>query len=90
MGDATVESLKQAILDLPADQRQQLAEEILPLLLTTRAGVKGIDHVLQALSDEEVDTLVERARTRAKDIPEDTIAAVIGEALRAVRTQSRS
>jgi len=90
MGDATVKSLKQAILDLPADQQQQLAEEILPLLLTTRAGVKGIDHVLRALSDEEVDTLVERARTRAKDIPEDTIAAVIGEALRAVRTQSRS
>jgi len=90
MGDATVKSLKQAILDLPADQQQQLAEEILPLLLTTRAGVKGIDHVLQALSDEEVDTLVERARTRAKDIPEDTIAAVIGEALRAVRAQSRS
>jgi hypothetical protein len=46
--------------------------------------------VLQALSDEEVDTLVERARIRAKDIPEDTIAAVIGEALRAVRAQSRS
>jgi hypothetical protein len=39
MKDATVKSLKQAILDLPADQQQQLAEEILPLLLTTRAGV---------------------------------------------------
>ncbi len=90
MEDVTVEGLKQAILDLPAEQQQQLAEEILPLLLTTRAGVKGIDRVLQALSDEEIDALVERARTRAKDIPEDAIAAVIGEALRAVRAQSRS
>ena len=90
MEDATVKSLKQAILDLPADQQQQLAEEVLPLLLTTRAGVKGIDQVLQALSGEELDDLVERARTRAKDLSEDTIAAVIGEALRAVRAQSRS
>ena len=90
MEDATVRSLKEAILDLPADQQQQLAEEILPLLLTTRAGIKGIDQVLQALSDEELDALVERARTRAKDLPEDTIAAVIGEALRTVRAQSRT
>jgi hypothetical protein len=36
------------------------------------------------------DALVERARTRARDIPEDAIAALIGEALRAVRAQSRS
>ncbi len=90
MEDATVKSLKQAILDLPADQQQQLAEEVLPLLLATRAGVKGIDQVLQALSDEELDALVERVRTRAKDLSEDAISAVIGEALRAVRAQSRS
>ena len=90
MEDATVKGLKQAILDLPAEQQQQLAEELLPLLLTTRAGFKGIDQVLQTLTDEEVDALVERARTRAKDIPEDVITTVIGEALRAVRAQSRS
>jgi hypothetical protein len=90
MEGATVESLKRAILDLPADKRQQLAEELLPLLLTTPTGVKGIDQVLQTLSDEEIDALVERARTRAKDTSEDTIVAVIGEALRAVRAQSRS
>ena len=42
------------------------------------------------LSDEELDALVERARARGRDLPEEAIAAVIGEALRAVRAQSRS
>jgi len=46
--------------------------------------------VLQALSDQELDALVERARRRSQDVPEETVAAVIGEALRAVRAQSRS
>lgn len=90
MDDAKVKTLKQAILELPADQQQQLAEELLPVLLTTRAGFKGIDRVLETLSDEEVDALVERARSRSKDLPEETITAVIGEALRAIRAQSRS
>jgi len=36
------------------------------------------------------DALVERARRRSQDVPEETVAAVIGEALRAVRAQSRS
>lgn len=90
MERVTVEGLKRAVLGLPGDQRQQLAEELLPLVLTTPAAVNGIDQVLQTLSDEEIDALVERTRARAKDIPEDTIAAVISEALRAVRAQSRT
>lgn len=90
MDEAKVRELKQAILDLPESERQQLAEELLPLLLTTRAGLKGIDQVLQTLSDEEIDALVERARERTKDLPDATVVAVISEALRAVRTQSRS
>jgi hypothetical protein len=90
MEDTKVKALKQAILDLPEGEQQQLAQEILPLLLTTPTALKGIDQALQALSDEEVDALVERARGRTRDLPEETITTVIGEALRAVRAQSRS
>ena len=90
MEETKVKALKQAILDLPEGKRQQLAQELLPLLLATPTALKGIDEALQALSDEEVDALVERARGRTGDLPEETIAPVIGEALRAFRTQSRS
>lgn len=90
MDEARLRALKQEILDLPEGDQQQIAQALLPLLLTTRAGVQSIDRVLQALSTEELDALVERARHRSHDIPEETIAAVIGEALRAVRAQSRS
>lgn len=87
--DARVMALKQAILDLPEDEREQLAAEVLPVLLNTQAGLKGIDHTLEALSDEELGALVERARQRTQDLPEATVAAVIDEALRAVRAQNR-
>jgi hypothetical protein len=89
MDEARLKALKQEILDLPEGEQQQIAQELLPLLLTTRAGVQSIDRVLQALSDQELDALVERARRRSQDVPEATVAAVIGEALRAVRAQSR-
>jgi hypothetical protein len=90
MDEARLRALKQEILDLPEGDQQQIAQELLPLLLTTRAGVQSIDRVLQALSDQELDALVERARHQSRDLPEETVAAVIGEALRAVRAQSRS
>ena len=51
----------------------------------TRMGAAGIDQPLQALSDEELDALVERARGRGRHPPEAFIATVIGEALRAAR-----
>jgi hypothetical protein len=89
MDEARLKALKQEILDLPEGEQQQIAQELLPLLLTTRAGVQSIDRVLQALSDQELDALVERARRRSQDVPEETVAAVIGEALRTVRAQSR-
>ncbi len=89
MDEARLKALKQEILDLPEGEQQQIAQELLPLLLTTRAGVQSIDRVLQGLSDQELDALVERARRRSQDVPEETVAAVIGEALRAVRAQSR-
>lgn len=90
MDESKVKTLSQEIMALPDAERQQLAQEILPVLLTTRAGLAGIDRALQALSDEELDTLVERARARGRDLPDATVAAVIGEALRAVRAQGRS
>lgn len=90
MHQSKVKALTQEILALPEAERQQLAEEILPVLLTTRPGLAGIDQALQSLSDEELDALVERARSRGRDLPDATVAAVIGEALRAVRAQSRS
>ncbi len=90
MDEARVRALKQEILDLPEGDRQQVAQELLPLLLTTRVGIESIDRVLGSLSDEELDGLVERARRRGQDVSEDAIAAVIGEALRAVRAQRRS
>jgi len=85
-----VKALKQEILELPDGEQQQIAQELLPLLLTTRGGVRSIDRVLQAHSDQELDAMVERARDRTQDLPEATVDAVIGEALRAVRALSRS
>lgn len=90
MDQSRVKALTEEILALPEAERHKLAEEILPMLLTTRPGLAGIDQALQSLSDEELDALVERARSRGQDLPEATVTAVIGEALRAVRPQSRS
>ncbi|MBI4560672.1 MAG: hypothetical protein HY724_01405 [Candidatus Rokubacteria bacterium] len=87
MDQSKVKALTQEILALPDPERQQLAEEVLPVLLTTRPGLAGIDQALQALSDQELDALIERARSGGRDLPDSTVAAVIGEALRAVRAQ---
>ena len=45
---------------------------------------------VKALTDKELDALVERARSRGRDLPEAFVASVIGEALRAARASSRS
>ena len=89
MATSTVRSLVEQIRALPDGDRQALAQEILPVLLSTRAGLEAIDLALTTLSDEELDALIERARAQA-DLPETAAAAVIGEAVRAVRAQSRS
>ncbi len=90
MATSKVRALAEEILALSEDDRQALAREVLPALLTTRAGLEEIDEALTALSEEELAILVERARVRARDLSEATVAAVIGEALRAARTQGRS
>ena len=65
------------------------AREVLPVLLTTRAGLAEIDASLRDLSDDELRALVERARQRASDLSEDEVAAIIAEGLRATRAHGR-
>jgi len=89
METARVRSLAREILALPEPERQQLAREVLPLLLATRAGLEEIDVALRGLSDDELRALVERARRRASDLSEDEVAAIIAEGLRAARAQGR-
>ena len=67
-----------------------MAQEVLPLLLSTRAGLEEIDRSLEALSDEELDTVIERARQRAGTLGDEAVTAIIDEALRAARAQGRS
>jgi hypothetical protein len=90
METARVRSLAREILALSDPERQELAREVLPVLLTTRAGFAEIDSALRDLSDDELRALVERARQRASDLSEDEVAAVIAEGLRAARAQGRS
>jgi len=90
MGAGKVQSLVTEIEALSEAERQELAHEVLPLLLTTRAGLEEIDRSLEALSDEELDSIIERARQRAGTLGDDAVAAIITEAVRAVRAQSRS
>jgi len=85
-----VQSLVTEIEALSEAERQALAHEVLPLLLTTRAGLEEIDRSLEAVSDEELDAIIERARQRAGTLGDDAVAAIIAEAVRAVRAQSRS
>lgn len=89
MDTARVRSLADAILALPEAERQQLAREILPVLLGTRAGLEEFDEALRAPSDDELRALVERARQRAGELPEDEVAVIIAERLRAARAQGR-
>ena len=89
MTTAWVQSLARQILALSEPERQELAREVLPALLTTRAGLSEIDASLRDLSDDELRALVERARQRASDLSEDEVAAIIAEGLRAARAHGR-
>lgn len=85
-GDRTRQLLAREILALSESERQEFAREVLPVLLTTRAGP---DASLRDLSDDELRALVERARQRANDLSEDEVAAIISEGLRAARADGR-
>jgi hypothetical protein len=89
MDTVRVRSLTWEILALSEPERQELAREVLPVLLTTMAGLAEIDASLRDLSDDELRALVERARQRASALSEDEVAAIISEGLRAARTDRR-
>ena len=88
--DTKVQSLIAEIEALSEAERQALAQEVLPLLLSTRAGLEEIDRSLEALSDAELDTVIERARQRAGTLGDEAVTVIIDEAIRAVRGQGRS
>ena len=88
--DTKVQSLVAEIEALSEAERQALAQEVLPLLLSTRAGLQEIDRALEALSDQELDAVVERARHRAGTLGDEAVTAIIDEAIRAVRAQGRA
>lgn len=89
MAARKVESLIQDIKALSDAERQELAREVLPWLLATRAGLEEIDRSLEALPDDELDALIERARARAGELGDDAVSAIVEEAVRAVRAQGR-
>jgi hypothetical protein len=89
MDTARVKALTDEILGLPEPERAELAEAVLPALLTTSVGFAGVDQAVGELSDAELVRLVERARRRCRDVTDTAIAAGIVEALRAVRAPRR-
>ncbi|HMH50194.1 MAG TPA: hypothetical protein VK548_08185 [Candidatus Acidoferrum sp.] len=52
--------------------------------------VQSLVTEIEVLSDEELDAIIDRARQRAGTLGDEAVAAIISEAVRAVRTQSRS
>jgi hypothetical protein len=44
---------------------------------------------LEVLSDTELDTVIERARQRAGTLGDETVTAIIDEAIRAARAHGR-
>jgi hypothetical protein len=87
MGSPKVQSLIAEIEALSEPERQALAHEVLPLLLSTPAGLAAIDSSLETLSDEELDNVIERARRRAGVLGDEAVTVIIDEAIRAVRGQ---
>ena len=88
--ETKVQSLIAEIQALSEAERQALAEVVLPLLLSTSAGLEEIDRSLEALSDHELDAMIERARQRTGVLGDEAVTAIIDEAIRAVRAHGRS
>lgn len=89
MATPKTRALVDEILALLDGERQELAREVLPSLLATRAGFEEIDEALRGLSDDELDALVMRARQRANELSGEEVTAIIAEGLRAAHAQSR-
>jgi hypothetical protein len=90
MSSTKVKHLAEEILALAEDERQELAEGVLPELLLTRAGLEAIDQSLHSLSDTELVALVEQARRRNRECPDRAVAAVMDDAIQAARRARRS
>jgi len=84
MEEANVKRLVREILALAEKGREAFACEVLPALLTTRAGLKASDDALRT----HLDAMVERARRRRHDLEDATVGTIIGEALQAVRRRN--
>jgi len=81
MAEAKVKQIAHEIQMLTEVERQELVAEILPLLLLTQGSVQVVTRVLDALSTEELDALVEHARIRNTAIPATTLSTVLRDAL---------
>ena len=86
MAEARVQQLADEIRMLTEAERQELVAEVLPLLLLTQGSVQVVIRALDTLSTEDLDALVEHARTRNSAVPDTTIATVLHDALHAART----
>ena len=90
MAEARVQQIARDIRMLTEDERQELVAEVLPLLLFTQGSLQVVTRALDTLSTEELDALVEHARTGNTALPETTIATVLRDALHATRTPRRA
>jgi hypothetical protein len=90
MAATKVQQIVHDIRMLTEDERQELVAEVLPLLLLTQGSLQAVTCALDTLSIEELDALVEHARTRNTALPEITIATVLRDALHATRTPRRA
>jgi hypothetical protein len=90
MAAVKVQQIAHEIRMLTEDERQELVAEVLPLLLLTQGSLSAITCALDTLSTEDLDALVEHARTRNTALAETTVATVLRDALQATRTSRRA
>jgi hypothetical protein len=90
MAEARVQQIADAIRMLTDDERRELVAEVLPLLLLTQGSLQAVTCALDTISTEDLDALVEHARTRNAALPETTIATVLRDAFHTARTPRRA
>jgi hypothetical protein len=90
MAEARVQQIAYEIRMLTEVERQELVAEVLPLLLLTQGSLQAVTRALDTLSTEELDALVEHARTRNTVLPETTLTTVLRDALYATITPCRA
>lgn len=86
MGAAKVKRGTQAMLGLPDGEPSELAQQVLDVLLTTRSGLQKPIAPSRGCPTRNSTLSASGLAGRTRD-PETTVAAVIGEALRATGVQ---